>query len=264
MLYEVITADGKPVVAPTQDMIMGVYYMTLIRPGAKGEGKIFASPDEAKMAYSLGDISIQAKIKVRIKREIKGETKSRIIETTVGRLIFNEPIPQDLGFVKRKTEDDMFKLEIDQVVGKKLLSPIVERCYFKHGNTATARMLDSIKSMGYKYSTKAAVTISVSDIVVPEDKPRLLREAEEQVQRIEDAYSDGLISEEERYDKVVMTWKETKDLVTESLLKNLDEFNSINMMSTSGARGNVSQIGQLAGMRGLMANPSGRISYNFV
>ncbi|MBN2879093.1 MAG: DNA-directed RNA polymerase subunit beta' [Clostridia bacterium] len=252
-------ADGKPVVAPTQDMIMGVYYMTLIRPGAKGEGKVFSSPEEAKMAYTLGDISIQAKIKVRIKREIKGETKSRIIDTTVGRLIFNEPIPQDLGFVKRKTEEDMFKLEIDQVVGKKLLSPIVERCYFKHGNTETARMLDSIKAMGYKYSTRAAVTISVSDIVVPEDKPRLLREAEEQVQRIEDAYSDGLISEEERYDKVVMTWKETKDLVTESLLKNLDEFNSINMMSTSGARGNVSQIGQLAGMRGLMANPSGRI-----
>ncbi len=252
-------SDGRPVVAPTQDMIMGVYYMTLIRPGAKGEGKLFASPDEAKMAYELGDLSIQAEVNVRIKRNINGETKSRIIKTTVGRLIFNEPIPQDLGFVKRKTEDDMFKLEIDQVVGKKLLSPIVERCYFKHGNTRTAQMLDAIKSMGYKYSTKAAVTISVSDIVVPEDKPKLLHEAEEQVQRIEDAYSDGLISDEERYDRVVMTWKETKDKVIESLLKNLDEFNSINMMSTSGARGNVSQIGQLAGMRGLMANPSGRI-----
>ena len=252
-------ADGRPVVSPTQDMIMGVYYMTLIRPGAKGEGKIFASPDEAKMAYELGDLSIQAKIKVRVKKEIDGEIKSRIIDTTVGRLIFNEPIPQDLGFVRRKTEEDMFKLEIDQVVGKKLLSPIVEKCYFKHGNTRTAQMLDSIKSMGYKYSTKAAVTISVSDIVVPADKPRLIREADEQVQRIEDAYSDGLISEEERYDRVVMTWKETKDEVIKSLLENLDEFNSINMMSTSGARGNVSQIGQLAGMRGLMANPSGRI-----
>lgn len=252
-------ADGRPVVAPTQDMIMGVYYMTLIRPGAKGEGKIFASPDEAKMAYELGDLSIQAEIKVRLKREIDGEIKSRIINTTVGRLIFNEPIPQDLGFVPRETEDDMFRLEIDEVVGKKLLSPIVEKCYFKHGNTRTAKMLDAIKSMGYKYSTKAAVTISVSDIVVPEDKPRLIAEADEQVQRIEDAYSDGLISEEERYDRVVMTWKETKDKVIESLLKNLDEFNSINMMSTSGARGNVSQIGQLAGMRGLMANPSGRI-----
>ncbi|WP_238988781.1 DNA-directed RNA polymerase subunit beta' [Calorimonas adulescens] len=251
--------DGKPVVVPTQDMILGSYYLSMDKPGAKGEGKYFASYDEALMAYQNGVIELQSKIFVRVKKVINGEERKKIIETTVGKLIINEAIPQDLGFVDRSDPENLFKLEIDKVVDKKLLGAIVDRCYRIHGPTETAEMLDRIKALGYKYSTKAAITVSVSDMEIPSAKAEILAEAEKNVDIIEKQYRRGLISAEERYERIIDEWNAATEKVGNALMENLDEFNPIFMMANSGARGSRAQITQLAGMRGLMANPTGKI-----
>ncbi|MGB9779925.1 DNA-directed RNA polymerase subunit beta' [Caldanaerobacter sp.] len=251
--------DGKPVMTPTQDMVLGCYYLTADEDGVPGEGKYFSSPEEALMAYQLGYIHVHAKIKVKMTREINGEKKSKVIETTVGKIIFNEAIPQDLGFVDRNNPETAFNLEINDLVDKSKLGKILDRVYRIHGPTKTAETLDKIKELGFKYSTKAAITISVSDMVIPEEKEKLLKEADEMVAKIEAQFRRGLISEEERYEKVIETWNMTTEKVTEALMATLDKFNPIFMMAHSGARGSKNQIRQLAGMRGLMADPSGRI-----
>ena len=250
--------DGKPVVCPTQDMVLGCYYLTIIREGAKGEGKIFTDVDEAKMAYDMGELSLQAECYIRMEREFEGKKYSKLVKTTIGRVIFNEAIPQDLGHQKRETADDMFKLEIDEVVGKKQLGVIVDDCYRIHGVSETSQMLDKVKEMGYKYSTIGSITVSVADIKVPEAKKTIIADTEDKVHRTEVEFRRGLLSEDERYIKVINLWeKATKD-ITDEVLKSLDKFNPINMMATSGARGSNNQIRQLAGMRGLMASPSGK------
>ncbi|MBE3579980.1 MAG: DNA-directed RNA polymerase subunit beta' [Caldanaerobacter subterraneus] len=251
--------DGKPVMTPTQDMVLGCYYLTADEDGVPGEGKYFSSPEEALMAYQLGYIHIHAKIKVKMTREINGEKKSKVIETTVGKIIFNEAIPQDLGFVDRNNPETAFNLEINDLVDKSKLGKILDRVYRIHGPTKTAETLDKIKELGFKYSTKAAITISVSDMVIPKEKEKLLKEADEMVAKIEAQFRRGLISEEERYEKVIETWNMTTEKVTEALMATLNKFNPIFMMAHSGARGSKNQIRQLAGMRGLMADPSGRI-----
>ncbi|MBU5591735.1 DNA-directed RNA polymerase subunit beta' [Clostridium sp. MSJ-4] len=252
-------SDGKPVCVPTQDMILGSYYLTLDKDGELGEGNLFGTPEEAIMAYQLKEISLHAKIKVRLSKEINGEIQQGIVETTVGKIIFNESIPQDLGFVDRSLKDNIFKLEVDFLVDKKNLGKIVDKCYATHGPTETSVMLDQIKAKGYHYSTIGAITVSVSDMVVPEQKSVLLKEAEETVKKIEKMYKRGFISEDERYERVIDKWTKTTEEVADALMANLDRFNPIFMMADSGARGSKSQIKQLAGMRGLMANPSGKI-----
>lgn len=259
--------DGRPVVSPTQDMVMGIYYLTIYVPGEKGEGKVFSNIDEMVMAYQVGEVSLHAKIRVMIEREINGVKRSKLMENTVGRFIFNESIPQDLGFVERVTEDDAFKLELDPKdkdgnmipIDKSRLGKIVDKCFRRHGNTKTALVLDEIKRLGFHYSTKGAVTISVSDMDIPEAKKELLSKADERVDKIEKMYRRGLISDEERYEQVIDTWKNTTDEVTKALMDNLDKLNPVYMMANSGARGSVNQIKQLCGMRGLMADTSGRI-----
>ena len=251
--------DGKPVVCPTQDMVMGCYYLTIIREGAKGEGKYFTDIEEAQMAYDVGELSLQALCHIRLTRTFEGKEYSKVVETTIGRLIFNEAIPQDLGNKPRNTPDDMFALEIDEVVGKKQLGRIVDDCYRIHGVTETSRMLDKVKAMGYKYSTIGAVTVSVADIKVPAAKKTIIADTEEKVHEIERQFRRGRMSENERYLNVTNLWEQaTKDITNEVMLS-LDKFNPINMMATSGARGSTNQIRQLAGMRGLMASPSGKI-----
>jgi DNA-directed RNA polymerase subunit beta' len=251
--------DGQPVVNPTQDMVIGSYYLTIDRPGAKGEGKAFSSPEEAVMAYQTGELSLQAVIKVRFRRKIDGTEYERIIETTAGRIIFNEAIPQNLGFTPRETPEQMLDLEINEMVDKNVLKAIVDRCFRLHGPTRTTETLDKIKTLGFTYSTKGAVTISVSDITIPEEKKELLEKAEERVLRIDRSYMRGELTDKDRKQGIVNIWKETTDKVTDALLENLDRFNPIYMMANSGARGSTSQIRQLAGMRGLMADPSGQI-----
>jgi len=259
--------DGKPVVSPTQDMVMGIYYLTIHVPGEKGEGKAFGSIDEMIMAYQLGEVGLHAMVKVKVTRNVNGVPKSKIIENTVGRLIFNEAMPQDVGFVDRSVEGNEFMLEYDPrdkdgnliPIDKKMLGKIVDKCYRTHGAAKTAIVLDEIKAFGFYYSTKGAVTIGVSDIDIPEAKKRLLSEADAKVDSIEKMYRRGLISNEERYERVIETWKNTKDDVTKALMDNLDRLNPVFMMANSGARGSVNQISQLAGMRGLMADTSGRI-----
>ena len=260
--------DGKPVVSPSQDMVIGAYYLTIMgdqdknHPKAfKGDGRAFMDQDEALMAYQLGEIALQARIKVRIERTMPstGEKKRKVIETSIGRLIFNDAIPQNLGFVKRETDDDEFKLEIDQVADKKLLGKIIHNCYRVNGVTECSAMADRIKALGFKYSTIGAVTVAVSDVVVPKEKPQLLHEAEEEIKEIQGAFEDGLLSDEERYKRVIGVWDETTNKVTDALKASLDTFNPITMMANSGARGSINQIRQLAGMRGLMADPSGHI-----
>ncbi|MBR5380724.1 MAG: DNA-directed RNA polymerase subunit beta' [Clostridia bacterium] len=251
--------DGKPVVCPTQDMVMGCYYLTIIREGAKGEGKCFTDIDEAKMAYDCGELSLQAKCRIRMTRTVDGQEYSRLVETTIGRVIFNEAIPQDLGHQPRNTVDDMFLLEIDEVVGKKQLGKIVDDCYRVHGVTETSQMLDRVKAMGYKYSTVGAVTVSVADIKVPEAKKVIIAETEDKVHAIEKQFRRGRLSENERYLNVTSLWEQATKDITNEVMKSLDKFNPINMMATSGARGSTNQIRQLAGMRGLMASPSGKI-----
>ena len=250
--------DGRPVVVPTQDMVLGSYYLTIEKSGEPGEGKVFSSVNEALMAYDNGVVGLHAPIKVRVTKEVNGEKKSKIIDATVGRLIFNEHIPQDLGFVDRSDPDKLFDLEITQLADKKLLGKIVDRCIKVHGLTKTAFVLDKIKALGFHYSTKGAITISVSDMEIPAEKRKYLQEAEEKIDNITKQYKRGLISDEERYNLVISTWNETSQKVTDALMEHLDNFNPIYMMAHSGARGSVNQIRQLAGMRGLMANTSGR------
>ena len=252
-------SDGRPVVSPTQDMVIGIYYLTSIKEDAKGKGKVFVSPDEVIMAYGSGVIDLHAPVKMRVEKEIDGKKETRIIDVTAGRVIFNEAIPQDLGFRDRTNPDEMFELEINKVVDKKVLGEIVDRCYRKYGASGTSIVLDKIKDLGFHYSTKGAVTVSVSDIVIPEEKQGLLKEADSQVRDIDRQYRRGLISDTERYEKVINTWNDTVDKVTRALMDSLDHFNPIYMMANSGARGSINQIRQLAGMRGLMANPTGKI-----
>ena len=254
-------SDGKPVISPSQDMVLGVYCLTMIRPGAKGEGMIFTDINEAKMANACGELSLQAKVKIRMSKVINGVEYQRLVETSLGRVIFNEPIPQDMGVQKRDPNDidSMFRLEIDRLVGKKDLSKIVDRCYRTHGVTTTSEMLDAIKSMGYYYSTRFAVTMSVADIQVPSDKPAILAKAQDEVHKVERQFRRGLLSENERYQSVIHIWEDATNKITARVGEVLDEYNPINMMASSGARGSMNQIRQLAGMRGLMASPSGKI-----
>ncbi|MBC2582677.1 DNA-directed RNA polymerase subunit beta' [Clostridium sp. DJ247] len=252
-------SDGKPVVVPTQDMVLGSYYLTIDKEGVKGEGRMFSSPDEVLIAYQLNEIDIHAKIKVKMTKIKDGELVSGIIDTTPGKLIFNESIPQDLGFIDRSKPENEFKLEVDFLVTKKNLGKVIDKCYLKHGPTETSIMLDKIKAKGYHYSSIGAITVSTSDMVVPEAKKRLLEEADAAVDKIEKMYRRGFISEDERYERVIEKWTKTTEDVADELMNNLDKFNPIFMMADSGARGSKSQIKQLAGMRGLMANPSGKI-----
>ena len=251
-------SDGGPVAVPSQDMVLGIYYLTQERPGALGEGKIFKSVNEAILAYENKALTLQSRIKVRMKgRAPSGEPMVGIIESTLGRFLFNEILPQDLGFVDRTMPGNELKLEVDFHVGKKGLKQILEKVINTHGATKTAEVLDNIKSMGYKYSTRAAMTVSISDMTVPPEKPRLIAEAQDTVDRITRNYKRGLITEEERYKEVVETWKNTDDILTKALLDGLDKYNNIYMMADSGARGSDKQIKQLAGMRGLMADTTG-------
>ena len=251
-------SDGGPVAVPSQDMVLGIYYLTQERPGAAGEGKIFKSVNEAILAYENQAITLHSKIKVRVTKTMPGgEEKTGIVESTLGRFIFNEIIPQDLGFVDREKEENKLLLEIDFRVGKKQLKQILEKVINTHGATATAEVLDAVKAIGYKYSTRAAMTVSISDMTVPPQKPQMIQQAQDTVDRITKNFKRGLITEEERYKEVVETWKATDDKLTEALLSGLDKYNNIFMMADSGARGSDKQIKQLAGMRGLMADTTG-------
>ena len=252
--------DGKPVTVPSQDMVLGSYYLTIDRDTEKGSGKVFRNEDEALMAYDEGVIGIHAPIKVRRSVVVDGETVTGIVDATAGRLIFNQKIPQDLGFIERHTKEDMLKLEIMQTCGKKQLGKIIDKCIRKHGFNTTAEVLDAIKAMGYKYSTKGALTVSFSDIAVPEQKQSLIEASEKKVAAIDRKYKRGFITDTERYRLVVKEWEDTTKVVTDALQEKMesDRFNPIHMMAQSGARGSINQIRQLAGMRGLMANAAGR------
>ena len=251
--------DGKPVVCPTQDMVLGCYYLTQQRDGVKGEGKAFSSENEAIMAYQTGEIALQAKVKIRLEREWEGQKIYQVCDTSVGRVLFNNAIPQDLGFVERNSADDMFKLEIDSLVKKKDLGKIVDACYRKHGPTQTSETLDRIKRLGYQYSTRGGITVGFQDIRVPAEKKVLVGEAEKKVVEIDNYFRMGLLSDAERRQRVIEVWEKTTDDVTKELMDSLDAYNPIFMMADSGARGSKAQIRQLAGMRGLMADPSGQI-----
>ncbi len=252
-------SDGGPVAVPSQDMVLGIYYMTQERPGAKGEGKFFRDLNEAILAYENGYLTLHARIKLRVKKTMPdGTVKSGVIDATLGRMLFNEIIPQDLGYVDREIPGNELLMEIDFHVGKKQLKQILERVINIHGATQTAEVLDDVKSIGYKYSTRAAMTVSISDMTVPPEKPQIIAEAQNTVDKITKNYKRGLITEEERYKEVVETWKNSDDKLTEALLTGLDKYNNIYMMADSGARGSEQQIKQLAGMRGLMADTTGR------
>ncbi len=250
-------ADGKPVAVPTQDMVLGSYYLTLEKDGEKGEGKIFRDVNEAMMAYQAGLVTLQAKIKVRMSKQIGDKTVSKIIDATVGRLIFNENIPQDLGFVDRTDPDKAFDLEVGFLVKKKQLGNIIERCIVKHGTTKTSEVLDAVKALGFKFSTRAAITVAVCDAEVPPKKKEILADADKKVDKIDAQYKRGMISRQEKSRKFIEIWSKATDDVTVALQENLDKYNPIYMMSDSGARGSIAQIRQLAGMRGLIANTSG-------
>jgi len=251
-------SDGGPVAVPSQDMVLGIYYLTQERPGVEGEGKFFKNVNEAILAYENKAIKLQTRIKVRVTKTLPNEeVVSGVVESTLGRFIFNEILPQDLGFVDRTVPENVLKLEVDFHVGKKGLKQILEKIINTHGATKTAEALDDIKSMGYKYSTRAAMTVSISDMTVPPEKPELIQKAQDTVDRITKNYKRGLITEEERYKEVVETWKNTDDILTKALLDGLDKYNNIYMMADSGARGSDKQIKQLAGMRGLMADTTG-------
>ena len=252
-------SDGGVVAVPSQDMVLGIYYLTQERPGSLGEGKFFKSVNEAITAYENGDLTLHAKIKVRrfgINKH--GVEESRIIESTLGRFIFNEILPQDMGFVDRSKDENFLVPEVDFHVGKKQLKQILEKCIAAHGATGTAETMDNIKALGYKYSTRAAMTVSISDMTVPEAKKDILAEAQKTVELITDKFNMGLLTEEERYKAVINTWYAADNQLTEALMSGLDRYNNIFMMADSGARGSQAQIKQLAGMRGLMADTSGR------
>ena len=251
-------SDGGPVAVPSQDMVLGIYYLTQERPGSIGEGKYFKSVNEAILAYENKALTLQTRIKVRMTKTMPdGTTKTGTVESTLGRFLFNEILPQDLGFVNRSIPENEMKLEVDFHVGKKQLKQILEKVINTHGATKTAEVLDDIKVTGYKFSTRAAMTVSISDMTVPPEKPELIKQAQETVDHITKNYKRGLITEEERYKEVVETWKETDDVLTRKLLDGLDKYNNIFMMADSGARGSDKQIKQLAGMRGLMADTTG-------
>ncbi len=252
-------SDGRPVTVPTQDMVLGSYYLTLDKDGEPGEGKVFRDFDEAIMAYDAKIIGLHAKIKVRREAVVDGQKICGLIDTTVGRMIFNRPIPQDLGFVDRSVPENRFKLEIDFLVGKKQLGKIIDKCIKIHGTAQTADILDAIKAQGYKYSTKSAITVAVCDATIPQEKKELIAKAEKRIDQITDLFKNGLLSESERKDAVLKTWEKTTNDVTDALQRGLDRYNPIFMMADSGARGSMSQIRQLAGMRGLIANTSGTV-----
>ncbi|MCR5707151.1 MAG: DNA-directed RNA polymerase subunit beta' [Ruminococcus sp.] len=252
-------SDGKPVAVPSQDMVLGSYYLTMDKPGEPGEGKVFRDVNEALMAYYEHDVSLHANIKVKITKDIGDKKVSKIIDATVGRLIFNDNIPQNLGYVDRTNSDKQFDLEVAFLVGKKQLSDIIERCIKIHGTTTTSEVLDRIKALGYKYSTRAALTVAVCDASIPPQKKEILAKADEEVARITEDYEYGYISAEEKSKQVIELWTNTNDEVTAALKANFDRYNPIWMMADSGARGSISQIRQLAGMRGLIANTSGAV-----
>jgi DNA-directed RNA polymerase subunit beta' len=260
--------DGKPVTVPTQDMVLGSYFLTIEKEAQKdaegnvingviGEGKVFGSPDEAIMAYQNGAVSLHARIRVRVWKEIDGVKKSKIISTTVGKIIFNSAIPQNLGFVDRNDPETMFNYEIDFLVGKKELGKIIDRCIRINGTNKTAEVLDNIKSLGFKYSTKGAITIGITDMVIPEVKQKYLEDTDRKIDEIEKHYRNGLYNKEERKNAIITAWNKTTEDIKNALINSLDRFNPVYMMSQSGARGNINQIRQLAGMRGLMADTSG-------
>jgi len=252
-------SDGGPVAVPSQDMVLGIYYLTQERPDSLGEGHYFKNLNEAILAYENGYVKLHSRIHVRVtKKMADGTEKTGTVESTLGRFIFNEILPQDLGFVDRSIPENALVLEVDFHVGKKGLKQILEKVINIHGATTTAEVLDDIKAMGYKYSTRAAMTVSISDMTVPEKKPVLIKQAQDTVDLITKNYKRGLITEEERYKEVVETWKETDDELTHELLSGLDKYNNIFMMADSGARGSDKQIKQLAGMRGLMADTTGK------
>ena len=251
-------SDGGPVAVPSQDMVLGIYYLTQERPGAKGEGMIFKSFNEALLAYENAAVTLHSRVKVRVSKKMPdGTVKTGTVESTVGRFMFNEIIPQDLGFVDREVEGNELLLEVDFHVGKKQLKQILEKVINTHGATATAEVLDHVKAMGYKLSTRAAMTVSISDMTVPPQKPEMIKNAQDTVDKLTKNFKRGLITEEERYKEVVETWKATDDALTKALLDGLDKYNNIFMMADSGARGSDKQIKQLAGMRGLMADTTG-------
>ena len=262
--------DGKPVTVPTQDMILGSYYLTIVRDDEEGAwqfdengkvlktGKIFKDPDEALMAYDAGVVGMHAPIKVRVTKQMDGKTVQKVIVTTVGCIIFNSAIPQDLGFIDRTDPEHAFDYEVNFVVTKKTLGKIIDKCIRVHGITQTADILDKIKAQGYKYSTRGAITISVADMIIPSEKAEILDEAEKKVEKVTKHFKRGLISDSERYNQVVKIWDDATKEVTGKLKNCLSEKNPIQMMATSGARGSIDQIRQLCGMRGLMANTSGR------
>ena len=251
-------SDGKPVAVPTQDMVLGSYYLTLEIPGAKGEGKVFRDVDEARLAYDSGVLDLHARIKVRITKEIDGEKKSKIIETTLGKLIFNDPVPQDLGFIDRTNPDDMFRLEVEGLVNKKLLGKVISKCIQVHGTAKTAEVLDNVKNQGYKYSTRSGITVAVCDATIPAAKKEILAETESLVDEINRKYNRGLLSNEDRSKQVIKAWDVCTNRVADALTGSFDMTNPIWMMLDSGARGSNSQLRQLAGMRGLIANTAGK------
>ena len=250
--------DGRAVAVPSQDMILGAYYLTMDKAGEPGEGGIYRDKNEAMMAYLNGDLGLHAPMRIRVTKEINGVKKTKIIKATLGRLIFNEPIPQDLHFIERNTEDDLFELEIQKVVKKKELGQIIDNCIKYHDFATCAEMLDKIKDLGYKYSTRASFSISVYDMTIPPQKEQLIEEGQKRVDQINEAYTWGLLTDEERYRQVIKTWEDTTNDVADALLENFDDYNPIKIMATSGARGSIKQMRQLAGMRGCMAAIGGR------
>lgn len=252
-------SDGGPVAVPSQDMVLGIYYLTLEKEGDKGEGKYFKSENEVFLAYENKAITLHARINVRrTKIDKDGNKISKVVQCTLGRILFNEIIMQDLGFVDRSNPENALDLEIDFHVGKKQLKQILDKCINIHGATKTAEVLDDIKALGYKYSTRGALTVSISDMTVPEEKKEILAGAQDQAEFINNQFKRGLMTEEERYKAVVKTWFDADDVLTDKLITGLDKYNNIFMMADSGARGSNQQIKQLAGMRGLMADTSGR------
>ena len=250
--------DGKPVTVPTQDMVLGIYYLTIDKAGEKGEGKIFSSVEEAIMAYDQHELALHSRIKVRISRKIAGKLRSELVESTLGRFIFNEIIPQNLGFVDRSVPGNELKLECDMLVGKKEQGQIIERCIRNYGISETALILDRIKGMGYHYSTIGGISIGIFDMIVPDVKKKYIEEAETKVDYINRQHQRGLLNDDGRYKSVVDIWRKTTDDITEALKSNLGKYNPVYMMSQSGARGNINQIKQLAGMRGNMTDTSGK------
>lgn len=246
--------DGSPITTPSQDMVLGSFYLTMEKEDAKGTGKVFSNYNEMILAYYNKAVELHARVKVR--KKLNPQDEGKLVESTVGRFIFNENIPQDLGYVDR--EKDKYSLEVDFVLSKSQLGKVIDRCFRKHGNTETALMLDKVKNLGFQFSTRGAITVSVDDMKIPEAKKQLIEEAEKKVALYEKNYRRGILSNDERYDRVIETWTETTEKVTSALMENLDETNNINIMAVSGARGSKNQIRQLAGMRGLMANASGK------